>query len=311
MINKRFKLILIAAILFIQTLLVPSIQAVESKKLNIVTSFYPMYAITKAITGDLQDVRMINSANGIHGYDPSGADISAIHDADLFIYHSVTLESWTRNIKNNLKDSNVKLVEASRELDMDKVEGLENLPSIAGKDEATLYDPHTWLDPLEAAEEAKYIATSLSEVDPAHADIYQNNAKEFEERAQKMVDKYTPIFSSLKQKTFVTQHTAFYYLSKRFGLTQLGISGISSEIEPTAKKISEIQEFVKKYHVKTIFVEPNVNTHSAEIISKATGAKIKCLSPLESDPHNNKSFLDNLEENLEILSQSLKEEGES
>ena len=31
------------------------------------------------------------------------------------------------------------------------------------------------------------------------------------------------------QQTFVTQHTAFSYLAKRFGLNQLGIAGISPE----------------------------------------------------------------------------------
>lgn len=288
--------------------MIPTVHAEAHKKLKIVTSFYPMYAITKEITGDLHDVRMINSTNGIHGYEPSGADVSAIHDADLFIYHSVTLESWTRNIKRNLSDSKVKLVEASKDLEMEKVEGLEDVDLIAGKDESTLYDPHTWLDPIEAAEEAKYIATNLAEVDPDHADVYKANADKFEKQAKALVDKYTPIFASLKQKTFVTQHTAFYYLAQRFGLEQLGISGVSSEMEPTAKKITEIQRFVEDYHVKTIFVEPNVNTQSAELISEATGAKIKSLSPLESDPKNDKTFLENLDENLQTLSQSLKEE---
>lgn len=46
----------------------------ESKKakgMKIVTSFYPVYAMVKEVSGDLNDVRMIQSSSGIHSYEPS------------------------------------------------------------------------------------------------------------------------------------------------------------------------------------------------------------------------------------------------
>ena len=64
---------------------------------------------------------------------------------------------------------------------------------------------------------------------------------------------FQPKFEKASQKTFVTQHTAFSYLAKRFGLNQLGIAGISPEQEPSPRQLTEIQEFVKTYKVKTIF----------------------------------------------------------
>ncbi len=49
---------------------------------------------------------------------------------------------------------------------------------------------------------------------------------------------------------------AFSYLGpKRFGLKQLGIAGDFPGKEPTARQLAEIQQFVKDYKVKTIFVE--------------------------------------------------------
>lgn len=67
-----------------------------------------------------------------------------------------------------------------------------------------------------------------------------------------MTKKFQPKFEKATQKTFVTQHTAFSYLAKRFGLNQLGIAGISPEQEPSPRQLTEIQEFVKTYKVKTI-----------------------------------------------------------
>lgn len=283
-------------------------KANEQNELNIVTSFYPMYAITQEIVGDLHEVRVLNSRNGIHGFEPSANDIAAIYDADIFIYHSNILESWTKNIAVNLKNSSVTLVEASRGMAMQKVAGLEDIEEIEGMDNAALYDPHTWLDPIEAGVEAQLIADRLSELDPGNADTFQTNAKKFVERAEKLVTKYQPIFDQLKQKTFVTQHTAFSYLAQRFNLKQLGIAGVSSDIEPSSKKITEVQKFVNEYQVKTIFVEPNVSDRAAKVIADATSTTIVELSPLEGDPLNTDPFLVNLEKVLETLSSHLQQE---
>ena len=46
--------------------------------LNIVTSFYPIYSMVKEVSGDLNDVRMIQSGAGIHEFEPSASDVSAI-----------------------------------------------------------------------------------------------------------------------------------------------------------------------------------------------------------------------------------------
>ena len=89
----------------------------------------------------------------------------------------------------------------------------------------------------------------------------------------------------------MTQHTAFSYLAKRFGLKQLGIAGISPEQEPTARQLAEIQQFVKDYQVKTIFVEKHTSSKVADSIAKATGARVKVLDPLEADPQNDKDLL--------------------
>lgn len=65
--------------------------------------FYPIYAMVKEVSGDLNDVRMIQSSSGIHSFEPSANDIAAIYDADVFVYHSHTLESWAGSLDPNLK----------------------------------------------------------------------------------------------------------------------------------------------------------------------------------------------------------------
>ena len=278
----------------------------ESHGMKIVTSFYPVYAMVKAVSGDLNDVRMIQSSSGIHSYEPSANDIAAIYDADVFVYHSHTLESWAGSLDPSLQKSKVKVLEASEGMTLERVPGLEDMQAGEGIDEKTLYDPHTWLDPEKVAEEAQIIADKLSELDSANKDTYQKNAQNFSAKAHDLTKKYQPIFEKANQKTFVTQHTAFSYLAKRFGLNQLGIAGISPDQEPSPRQLTEIQEFVKTYKVKTIFTESNASSKVADTLVKSTGVTLKTLNPLEADPQNDKSYLENLEENMAILAEELK-----
>ena len=276
------------------------------KGLKIVTSFYPIYSMVKEVSGDLNDVRMIQSNSGIHEFEPSASDVAAIYDANIFIYHSRTLESWAGSLDPSLEKSKVQVVEASEGMQLEKVAGLEDVSADKGIDEKTLYDPHTWLDPDKVAEEAQLIARHLSKLDSKNATKYEKNALKFAEKAKELSKKYQGVFNGIKNKTFVTQHTAFSYLAKRFGLKQLGISGISPDQEPSPRQLTEIQDFIKTYQVKTIFVESNASSKLAETLKKATGVNLKVLNPLEADPENDKSYLENLEDNFKILAKELK-----
>ncbi|HFI0113478.1 TPA: zinc ABC transporter substrate-binding protein [Streptococcus suis] len=277
----------------------------EKEGLTIVTSFYPIYSLVKEVSGELNDVRMIGSRQGIHSYEPSAADIKAIYDADIFIYHSRILESWANRLEPNLQGSSVKVLEASTTLPLIKVPGLEDMEVSQGIDEASLYDPHTWLDPVLVGQEAIEIGELLAESDPEQADYYRSNAKAVDEKAQNLADKYRPIFAKASSKTFVTQHTAFSYTAQRFGLTQLGIAGVSEE-EPSPRQLAEIKEFVDTFDVQTIFTEKGSSDKLAKALASSTGVDLKVLDPLEADPENNATYLENLEQVLETLAQELK-----
>ncbi|OJF72498.1 adhesion protein [Streptococcus bovimastitidis] len=306
---KRLRLFFLGILVFPLLICLSACQSKSDKQaegLRIVTSFYPIYAMTKYVSGDLNDIKMIHSTSGIHGYEPSANDVAAIYDADVFFYHSHTLESWAGQLDASAHHSKVQIMETSKGLPLDKVQGLEDMEVGKGIDPATLYDPHTWSDPILAAQEVQDIADKLSKLDPKNKAVYQENASNFSQEARAIAEGYKEKFKGIKKKTFVTQHTAFSYLAKRFGLIQLGISGISPDQEPTARQLKEIRDFIKTYKVKTIFVEKNVSQKMAKTVAKSTGAKLKELSPLEVDPGHQKSYLDYISENLEILYQELK-----
>ncbi len=120
-IRKNEVLLLVASLLVLVLGACGQKEKQEAKGMKIVTSFYPIYAMVKEVSGDLNDVRMIQSSSGIHSFEPSANDIAAIYDADVFVYHSHTLESWAGSLDPNLKNSKVKVLEASEGMTLERM----------------------------------------------------------------------------------------------------------------------------------------------------------------------------------------------
>ena len=56
-------------------------------KLNIVTTFYPVYEFTKQVAGDTANVELlIGVGTEPHDYEPSAKAVAKIQDADAFVY---------------------------------------------------------------------------------------------------------------------------------------------------------------------------------------------------------------------------------
>jgi len=67
---------------------------IKMKKLEIVTTFYPVYDFTKNIVGDVANVKlMIPAASELHYYEPSAKDMAKAHDADAFVYHNENMKT--------------------------------------------------------------------------------------------------------------------------------------------------------------------------------------------------------------------------
>ena len=87
--------------------------------------------------------------------------------------------------------------------------------------------------------------------------------------------------SPLPNRTIVVAHEAFGYLCDAYGLTQVGIEGLSPDSEPDPGRMAEVIDFVREHSISTIFFEELVSPKVAEAIASETGAQAKMLSPLE------------------------------
>lgn len=94
-------------------------------------------------------------------------------------------------------------------------------------------------------------------------------------------------------------------LSTRYGFTQVPITGLDPEVEPSAADLSRIADFVKAHRVTTIYAETLVEPKFAQTVGDATGARVATLDPIEglTSKSVGKDYLEVMRSNLVTLQQ--------
>ncbi|MGX6992483.1 zinc ABC transporter substrate-binding protein [Vagococcus penaei] len=281
----------------------------SDKKLKIITTFYPMYDFTKQVVGDDADVSMLIEA-GVepHDYEPSAKDMAKIQEADVFVYNSNEMETWVGAVLKNIDTDKVQIIEASKGIKLLDGQHEEEGDEHEGHDHA--YDPHVWLDPVLAKQEVATITANLTDKFPDKKANFEKNSQDYQKKLEGLNDDYVSAFKGATTRKFVTQHQAFSYLAHQYDLTQIPISGLNPDQEPTPKELKQIEDLVKKEQVSIIYVENIGSAKIAKTISSATGAELKVLNPLESlskkDQEAGQDYLSVMKENLNMLKLTIK-----
>lgn len=261
----------------------PADTAADDGRLRVLTSFYPMYDFACKIGGDCIDVtNMVPSGTEPHDWEPSTNDLKNLEKADVFIYNGADMEPWADDLLVSRSDT-LHVVEASENVELRTTDGEhEHAHEHEGADHHHGdFDPHVWLDPENAKIEMEAIRDALCAADPENSTVFQSNYEKYAAELDALDAEFREKLAPLPNRTIVVAHEAFGYLCDAYGLTQVGIEGLSPDSEPDPGRMAEVIDFVREHSISTIFFEELVSPKVAEAIASETGAQAKMLSPLE------------------------------
>lgn len=261
----------------------PADTAADDGRLRVLTSFYPMYDFACKIGGDCIDVtNMVPSGTEPHDWEPSTNDLKNLEKADVFIYNGADMEPWADDLLVSRSDT-LHVVEASENVELRTTDGEhEHAHEHEGADHHHGdFDPHVWLDPENAKIEMETIRDALCAADPENSTVFQSNYEKYAAELDALDAEFREKLAPLPNRTIVVAHEAFGYLCDAYGLTQVGIEGLSPDSEPDPGRMAEVIDFVREHSISTIFFEELVSPKVAETIASETGAQAKMLSPLE------------------------------
>ena len=261
----------------------PADTAAGDGRLRVLTSFYPMYDFACKIGGDCIDVtNMVPSGTEPHDWEPSTNDLKNLEKADVFIYNGAGMEPWADDLLVSRSDT-LRVVEASENVELRTTDG-EHEHAHEHEDADHHhgdFDPHVWLDPENAKIEMEAIRDALCAADPENSTVFQSNYEKYAAELDALDAEFREKLAPLPNRTIVVAHEAFGYLCDAYGLTQVGIEGLSPDSEPDPGRMAEVIDFVREHSISTIFFEELVSPKVAEAIASETGAQAKMLSPLE------------------------------
>ena len=140
------------------------------------------------------------------------------------------------------------------------------------------FDPHIWLDPLNAKVILKEMAKHLIENDQKNASVYKDNLK----KANKDLDKLVKQVKSELNKDFksIVFHDAYQYFEKRFKVNVLGAFTVNTDVLPGAEQLKEIREIIEHDKVTCVFSEPQFNPDIINAVAKDMNISTGVFDPL-------------------------------
>ncbi|MDC0420100.1 zinc ABC transporter substrate-binding protein ZnuA [Candidatus Pelagibacter sp.] len=140
------------------------------------------------------------------------------------------------------------------------------------------YDPHIWLDPMNAKVILNEMVEHLIENDPTNEAKYKSNL----DKALKDIDKLTiEVMTDLSNSvSSIVFHDAYQYFEKRFNVNILGAFTVNTDVMPGAEQLAEIREIIENDKVACIFSEPQFNPDIINAVAKDMKIKTGVLDPL-------------------------------
>jgi zinc transport system substrate-binding protein len=278
--------------------------AATGDKIDATVAFYPLQFVTERVGGDR--VRVTNLARpGVepHDLELQPKQLANVADADLVVYLAGFQPAVDEAVEAQARDA---------AFDVATVEPLTDAPPAAadedGADEGK--DPHVWLDPIRLAAIGDRLAERLAEADPDkdNAAAYRDRAARLRAELTALDTEFSDGLTTCQRRDVVTSHAAFGYLAARYNLTQVPISGLSPDGEPTPQRVAEVAALARSRNVTTIFFETLVSPKIAEALATEVGARAEVLDPLEGlapDAAPGTDYLSVMRQNLAKLRTAL------
>lgn len=239
----------------------------DNGKLKVVTTTTMLTDLVSEIGGENISLQGLMGA-GVdpHLYKASEGDVTKLYEADIIFYSGLHLEG--------------KLVDI-----FEKMEGKKNTVSLGDKlpkNElipseyfASNYDPHVWFNIQFFKQFAHLVTDELSKADPANAESYSKNNKEYQQKLDALETEIKSTIATLpeEKRILVTAHDAFNYFGKAYGFQVVGLQGISTATEAGVKDVQNLSEFIIQNSIKAIFVESSVPRRTIEALQQAVLSK--------------------------------------
>jgi len=273
-------------------------------KLNVVATTTIVGDVVSNIGGDKIELTVLLPAGtDPHNFEAAPRDIAAVAEAQLLFANGAGLEGFIQRLIENA-GGEARVVPLS--------DGLDLITALPDEDDHGGFDPHVWLDPSMVGGWVPLVEQSLSELDPANAATYKENASRYLEALRQLDSWIVEQVSQIPQyeRKIVADHLVFAYFARHYGFEQTGaaVPAFSTLAEPSAQELAALEDKIRQSGVKAILVGSTVNPALSERIASDTGIQVVPIYSESLTPPGGPvaTYLDFMRYNVSAIVQALR-----
>lgn len=296
-------------------------------KLNIITSMFPYYDITRAVIDEVEGIGLemvVAPGQDSHSFEPTPADIIKMEEADLFIYNGGGIETWVETVLDSFENNSqvqVEMLEATEDIELlcteehshEENSENEHEHSHEGHEHShNEFDPHIWTSPANAVIITETICEILCQIMPEETDKFKENAEKYIKQLENIDTEIRGIVDNgnTKKLIFADQFPLIYF-AEEYGLEyHAAFSGCGHDMEPSVQDVCELIDIVKEENIKAVFYLELSSEKVADTICEDTGAvKLQfnsCHNVSQKQFIEGITYVDLMWENVVTLRQALK-----
>lgn len=266
----------------------------------VISTIKPVHALATAIAGQhLQTKQLIPAGASPHHYALKPSDQKALQQAAVVIRIDSSLETFLNKTFSNLTDTRILSLAEAPAIRHLKVRGTHTHDDAHaehtehkdehgkhGKNEQPeafdhyRYDMHLWLNPLNMIAMIDSIEKTFSDIDPAHADTYQQNAAALRASIQATDKQLQLDLAAVRQQPFMVFHDAWQHFEAHYGLNFAGAVALDASRQPGARHVSQIKKQLQTQQAACLFREPQFSPALLDMIVRDTNIRTAIIDPM-------------------------------
>lgn len=281
---------------------------------HVVSSFSVLDDLVRRILPVTVETRvLVPAGRDSHGHQLSAGDLKALKSARLIVRVGAGYEPWLdRALKSTGSGASVLLMTDGvvlREIDHEHTHGSHSHGHHGHAHAHGARDPHVWLNPRHVREFSVRLQTRLTE-------LYPEQKKEIDARTTAWLAELDAAIAAWSKNLhdasvrgpLLVPHAAFGYFGEAFNVKFMSLTGVDSEVEPSARQLAKLVTEVRKGQAVALFHEGDRISPLIERLSRETG--VKALGHLYADTLSVKSdgprsYLEMMKHNVEVIARAL------
>ncbi len=291
----------------------------------VLSSFFPVHITLLNLLKDVPGIKsamLTGKGSGcLHDYQLTPADMSKLEKSDCIVINGAGMESFMDDYLH--KRSDIPIIDASanntllhddgktitfdsrHDHDHSHHHGHDHNHNNHHNHETV--NPHVWLSPSQYIIQIQTITSGLCSWDTANAALYKQNSDAYIARIGNLKDDLDSLLRDITHRDLITFHSAFNYLASDYNLTVRAVIQQEPGQEPSATELIELIKTIKFHNIKSVFVEPQYRSKTAEVLSRETGVRIDTLDPVVTGDLNPDAYVNAMLKNGRVLHSALSE----